>query len=304
MTVHVPITMKNSIKLGRICIPLGIRCNLLCRYCYRDICRKDIPNKVSNKFLSYLKSLDTDSYAVIFSGGEPLLYMDTIKKITSILPKHIHKKVMTNGLLLTKELVDYFNDNNFEVHISHDGEHTKELRGQDVLEKKLHLIREIRYLRIVSVISNHNTDVMKVYKYIQNKLNRPFYFEASPIIPTGYNDDLINGFDYDTFERTLAEVLSIRNESPFEWYHNKSSGMGLNVLLDGSIVGMSTLNKYGTVWDTEKTIRSNFLDKEHNHIKYCQQSACSLKTCYMNKSLACQHMCKINRIRYDIKNEV
>lgn len=80
--------------------------------------------------------------------------------------------------------------------------------------------------------------------------------------------------------------------------------MGLNVLLDGSIVGMSTLNKYGTVWDTEKTIRSNFLDKEHNHIKYCQQSACSLKTCYMNKSLACQHMCKINRIRYDINNEV
>ena len=72
--------MKNSIKLGRICIPLGIRCNLSCRYCYRDICRKDIPNKVSNKFLSYLKSLDTDSYAVIFSGGEPLLYMDTIKK--------------------------------------------------------------------------------------------------------------------------------------------------------------------------------------------------------------------------------
>ena len=297
-------TMKNNIKLGRICIPLGIKCNLSCEYCYRDICRKEIPRKATNKFLSYLKSLDTSTYAVIFSGGEPLLYIDTIRKITGILPKHIHKKVMTNGLLLTEELVDYFNNNDFEVHISHDGKHTKELRGQDVFKNKLQLIKKIRYLRIVSVISNQNTNVMKVYQYIQNKLNRPFYFEASPIIPTGENDNLITGFNYDRFEKTLAEVLRIRNKSPFEWYHNKPSGMGLNVLLDGSIVGMGTLNKYGTVWDTEETIRNNFLAKEQKGIAYCQQSICSIKPCSMNKSLACQHMCRINRIRHDINDEV
>lgn len=301
------VMMKNSNIFipKRICIPFGINCNFSCAYCYRDRNRALIPVVPSNNFLSYIKNLSDNTYAIIASGGEPLLYWKIIKKIFELAPSCIHKKIMTNGSLLNEQLVNYFNIHNIEISLSHDGIYTEKLRGQDILknEKILNLVKKIKNLHIVPVITNRNEDVLKIYNYLQQVLDRSFYFTPSPIIPTGYNTNLITNFDYDTFERTLIELNNIKISTPSEWYRKPNSGMGINILLDGSIIGQNTLNKYGTVWDTKDTIVKNFNIKEKENISYCKNSICRIRDiCDMNKTNSCKHMCKIRKIQVDVAN--
>lgn len=306
-TAIVTVMTKNSIMFipKRICIPFGMSCNFLCTYCYRDRNRTLVPIIPTDKFLSYMKNLSNETYAVIASGGEPLLYWDTIKKIFELVPSRIHKKIMTNGSLLNEQLVDYFNTYDIEVSLSHDGICTEKLRGQDIFKNKkiLNLVKKIKNLHIVPVITNQNEDVLEIYNYIQQTLNRSFYFSPSPIIPTGYNNSLIDNFDYDTFERSLIELNSIKISTPSEWYRKPNSGMGINILLDGSVVGQNTLNKYGTIWDTKDTILKNFNIQEKENISYCKNSICRIRDiCDMNKTNSCEHTCKIRKIQIDTAN--
>lgn len=292
---------------GRLCIPFGLECNFSCKYCYRDTCRKPIPTKPTKEFLSYVQSLPNETYAIIASGGEPLLHLDTVKEVFEAAPRRIHRKIMTNGALLTRSIVDYINENDIEVHLSHDGEYTEYLRGFDIFENEvlLKLVKEIENLRIVSVITNKNPDVMDVYHHIKNKLKRQFYFDPFIIDPTGFNDDLIVGFDYDAYQRSLLEYLVSKDDVPTEWYQKrKPTGLGFNYLLDGSVVGIRTLNKYGTVWDSLDTLKQNFYDEEKKNLAYCNNNkSCRLRnTCHLCKADSGEHLCKAEKIRQDCFN--
>jgi hypothetical protein len=205
---------------------------------------------------------------------------------------------MTNGTLLTQDIVNYVNDNDIEVHLSYDGEHTKELRGYDILDNSnlLNLIKQIKYLRIVSVITNVNCDVMKVHNYISSKLNRPFYFEPFTIDPTVNNHDLIEGFNYDLYEKSMIQLLSSKIEIPETW----CTGKGINVLLNGDVVGVRTLNKYGTVWDDKETIDKNFNTTEN--VEYCKNNSdCYIRdNCNMVRADACEYTCRVEHVKADL----
>ena len=104
------------IKLNRVCVPLTLDCNLHCKYCYRDRERLDIPD-FSDDMKAYLCQLSPDwCEAVIASGGEPLLHWDKVKELFSYVPHNVHKKIMSNCLLLTEDIVSYINDNEIELH--------------------------------------------------------------------------------------------------------------------------------------------------------------------------------------------
>ena len=285
---------------GRLCIPFGIQCNLHCKYCYRDICRKGIPTNVTSNFLDYISSAPKRTYAIIASGGEPLCNWEEVVKVFDHAPSHMHKKIMTNGSLLNKEIIDYINDNDIEVHLSYDGNMSKYLRGYDVLDDKLALVRKIHNLRILSVITNRNTDVLQVYREIKGKLQRPFYFSHSVIVDSPTNQSLIDGFDYDTYERSLCELLVSEDKLPTTWYHNKKpSRLGFNYLLDGSVVGIHTLNRYGSVWDDEETLLNNFYKIEN--IYKCLNKTCYIRDiCGQDFANASDHMCRIEKIRQNV----
>lgn len=285
---------------GRLCIPFGVQCNLHCKYCYRDICRKKIPTNVTSDFLDYISSVPKGTYAIIASGGEPLCNWEEVVKVFDYTPSHMHKKIMTNGSLLNKEIVDYINDNDIEVHLSYDGNMSKYLRGYDVLDDKLVLVRQIHNLRVLSVITNRNTDVLQVYREIKGKLQRPFYFSHSVIVDSPTNQSLIGGFDYDTYERSLCELLVSEDKLPTTWYHNKKpSRLGFNYLLDGSVVGIHTLNRYGSVWDDEENLLNNFYKIEN--IYKCLNKTCYIRdVCGQDFANASNHMCRIEKIRQDV----
>lgn len=108
-------------------------CNLKCPYCYvkqrKNVLTFDMFLKQYEK-LNKLFSLydyyqtEYDKFDVGFFGGEPLLNLDVILKITDFLRKEgrlneVH--IQTNGTLLTKEIIDKLNEYKIAWSYSYDG---------------------------------------------------------------------------------------------------------------------------------------------------------------------------------------
>lgn len=104
-------------------------CNMNCKYCYVDGKKGERFLKQQNvdeliMFITNNRKSDEDIF-VSFFGGEPLLAFDIIKaavlKMNKTFPNKIKYGITTNGLLLNKEIIDFFADNAFAVSLSWDG---------------------------------------------------------------------------------------------------------------------------------------------------------------------------------------
>jgi uncharacterized protein len=107
-------------------------CNLRCKYCYEDEQDnlKSINLDYSKECISLvLKNTTAKTIFIEFFGGEPLLDFSKIKeiikhsKIESLkFSKKVNFGLITNGILITKNVVEYFKQNNIIVEISIDGD--------------------------------------------------------------------------------------------------------------------------------------------------------------------------------------
>lgn len=277
------------LTLNRVCVPLGVDCNLRCRYCYRGFGKLEKIPEFSNQMIHWLGQLDPrDTIAVICSGGEPLLDFNRVKAFFSYVPKDIHKKIMTNGTTLTEEIVAYCNNNQIEVSVSHDGENTRWLRGVDILETdKVNLIRKIKSLRIVGVVTSYNNDVLKNYEDTVKKLGHSnFYYAYSLVRIFSGIEYLLEGFDFELFVKTTTELnKKYLFRQPFYGYNapNRMFVKSLdtrtgefNILPDGTVCGMTYMKSvYGTINDTREAIKRRALESKDS--EFCRNTACALK---------------------------
>lgn len=104
------------LKVNTIFILLGTACNMSCRHC------SQLPVRVSSAQTTRCSEELLDAIAewskqvdfkrtIWFWGGEPLLYLDTIKDIVSRLEAKgadLQYTTTTNGLLLTKQVADEY----------------------------------------------------------------------------------------------------------------------------------------------------------------------------------------------------
>lgn len=305
VTVSVGIVMGrvvvDMIELQRICIPVGLDCNYRCKYCIRDINSPPIPTETTELFREYMRSVKPSwCNAVALTGGEPLLYWDTVLEVFGLVDKKVHKKIITNGSLLTQDMVDYINANEIELNISHDAKATREHRGRDILLEPhlLELVKSVDFLSINCVASKHNNDVVENYLYLCEVLGRSdFIYSPFLCLPNGNNQEALEGFDYDLFTRTYISYLmqyNTRNNSPF---YTRNIGErrkcdGFNVLLDGSVVSMVTLNRYGDVsMELEELIA---VKDAHEDMKFCREHDCRIREdCTMQGQMASEHACSI-----------
>lgn len=274
-----------------------------CKYCYRDYCRNKLPSTLSNDVKLYLQNLNpNECECVCMSGGEPLIYFERIKDVLSFVPQNIHKKIMTNGLLLSQEIVDYANTNNIEIAFSHDGEYTEYLRGVDILKDTeiISLLQQIKILSVGSVVTKYNPNVIKTYNYIRDKIKRDdFIYRPLDLMDTGNIDELIEDFDYDVYARSITEYhLKYFKKNPYYArvsHKHANNKCGFNVDLAGNVIGMNTLRKYGTIYDTYEECLKRMLEIETN---YCKQTNCPcFEDCYAMKQAAGKHFCKVVKIR-------
>ncbi|MCM1540217.1 MAG: radical SAM protein [Blautia sp.] len=107
---------KYTNKKATITIAPSLSCNFECVYCYENKNNEYMSEKTQNQVLHFLESLLTDNQIselnICWYGGEPLLQMDIIKKLSVEIiafcnEKGIkyHASIITNGYLIDDEMV-------------------------------------------------------------------------------------------------------------------------------------------------------------------------------------------------------
>ena len=151
----------------KVTIYLGSKCNLNCAYCHKEI-TNDV--QVSDEFIARLKTMD--DLIVKFMGGEPLLYMDTIKRFIDELP-NAKFVITTNGVLLDDH-IEYFRKHKVYICLSYDGAGDG-VRGFDPFTKVI----DYPWLQVSCVLYHGNTDLKKIYDDFAEKediIGRPISF--------------------------------------------------------------------------------------------------------------------------------
>jgi len=140
--------------------PMGNYCNARCDYCYAKSYlapRKIMPMDTLEILIK--KILDQKSLYPTFSwhGGEPTAVgINFFKNAITIMKKYrksnqtIINQIQTNGTLITRELANFFHDNNFGVSVSLDGPpkihglHRKFSNGENTFDSVMRGIENLK----------------------------------------------------------------------------------------------------------------------------------------------------------------
>jgi uncharacterized protein len=128
-------TLAGDAGVKALCLHAAHDCNLRCRYCFASqgdytTGRRLMPIGVAKAALDYLNTHSgaRRNVEVDFFGGEPLLNLDMMREVvaygrelTARGGKDFHFTVTTNGVGLTDDIIDFFNDEMDNVVISLDG---------------------------------------------------------------------------------------------------------------------------------------------------------------------------------------
>ena len=93
--------MKPKKSLKRLLLKLGTACNLGCPHCHQS--QKNFVEHP--RLIGWIKSQNFDR--ITFSGGEPLMYFDIVKRIMTEVGTGPTYRMMSNGTLLTKDIASY-----------------------------------------------------------------------------------------------------------------------------------------------------------------------------------------------------
>ena len=289
-------------KLKRILIKLGTACNLHCKYCHSGNM-----NYVFNpEILPVLKEMKLQRIA--FSGGEPLLYWDTICKIVEYIGDETEYKIVTNGTLFTKEIVDFCNQHRFKFFISLDGENSTRDLSKPI---QWDLIKQLRQCGTAVTFYRENQDIRKTL----NSLNlvKEKYLTISDWMwssypnfvhsteKTGALSDRALADSYVSQMTELAEeAFKLHKEGKTVGFLGRlfidyvklsrangvrcCSDMYISILADGTICSCPyTLDKVGDIFHLDE------IDWDEIKEKYCRESC---KTCELFD--VCKNYCLAN----------
>ena len=160
-------------------------CNLSCKYCEikksnetlsMDNIKLLFNNIMNNELLNKLNNI-----GIGFYGGEPLLEFGKIKSIVKMSEiffkkKRINFKITSNGTLLTKEILDFFIDNNFFISISFDGDKTitDSHRGKGVFDLVFNKLLKIK--KNYPEYWQQNVQISCVFENIDEYLEQKYFF--------------------------------------------------------------------------------------------------------------------------------
>ncbi|MBU1360655.1 MAG: radical SAM protein [Gammaproteobacteria bacterium] len=119
-------------------IQLGLGCNYSCSYCSQASHVDSMAASSTADARAFIGDLDrwlqAPPSSIEFWGGEPLLYF---KKLAVLVPEldrlfpHAEFSMVTNGSLLTPEIIDFIERFDIRIAVSHDGPAHRQLRGDD-----------------------------------------------------------------------------------------------------------------------------------------------------------------------------
>ncbi|MDI6841024.1 MAG: radical SAM protein [bacterium] len=187
---------KYPLFLYKVHFNLTNACNLRCIHCLMvgQSSKDELTTKEVKNILDQLA--DLGCFELTFSGGEPLLRDDFVDILEYSFKKGFYVFLLTNGTLLTNQIVDRFNSYPIEVQVSlegsraeiHDkivgvnGAFKRIMEGIDMLNKK-----GIKWWAAQSIIKE-NFDDIDDFQCLAEKLGIRVY--AIPLILPALNRDL------------------------------------------------------------------------------------------------------------------
>ena len=144
-----------------IFLMMGNECNLNCRYCLQHpLVEHPISHEINPDIYDFIEQVCRENINlpldVRFWGGEPLVFLPNIKKVVNEIEYRglpVSFSTMSNGKLVTNEVVDYFKEHNFNFAISWDGRNSIKTRGYDAFEENKDILFKIPHLSISAVLS-------------------------------------------------------------------------------------------------------------------------------------------------------
>ena len=115
--------LKNGPKELIAELYLTENCNMDCRYCFVSKSKKVMSLETAKRTVDFIASQPYENKIICFFGGEPLLEFNLLMKVVHYANKMGIKRfnVCTNGTLLNKKIIAYFNANNIVPMLSIDG---------------------------------------------------------------------------------------------------------------------------------------------------------------------------------------
>jgi uncharacterized protein len=160
-------------------------CNFNCKYCFiSETVNANKSNKIMTKEVvkatvallqkTYERQKTDYDKTITFYGGEPLLNIDIIKffieevertKQTKYFPDDVKYAIISNGSLLTSEIIDFLKTNNIAIGISYDIDkvaHANRISKNnndtfDIVREKINLCKKENYPFGLSITITENT---------------------------------------------------------------------------------------------------------------------------------------------------
>lgn len=217
---------KVYLQFDDILIVLGCSCNNICKHCGQG--NKELSyvvnSQIDEKLLVFLKELcfvrsklKKESF-ICLVGGETLLYFEKIKNIIKYLYSckeidfnYINFSVTSNGILLTEEMVDFFNEYKIGFTLSYDGPNRTALRKFYMSDSKICLFNKIKNRKVKFALCSDNPSFLESLNYIREKFGDikaiPYYLNV-----LGNCDESLLVSNEQVYQNSLDLCNLIRND--------------------------------------------------------------------------------------------
>jgi len=238
-------------------IQMGLSCNYSCDYCSQKFVERapETSKKDIDAFLEKLNVLEFDEQKglhIEFWGGEPLVYWKTLKPLAEAIKDRFsgwkrppHFSIITNGSILTDQIIDWLMMMNFTVSISHDGP-GQSVRGPDPFDDPEAKERILGFYRMMTrlkkgfsfnpMMNSKNKSRKAVYDWFVNMTGDPNVQLGEGGIVDAYDEDGVTNslqtleehFDY---RRTaFADIYSTQGQIGFTGQLNKIDDLVSKIL--------------------------------------------------------------------------
>lgn len=249
--------LKKSKDITFLKIQLGLGCNYSCDYCSQKFVErgdstspKDIADFMAK--LDTLNITEEKGLKVEFWGGEPLVYWKTLKPLAEAIREKFKDwkqkprfAMITNGSILTDDIIDWLMMMDFSISISHDGP-GQSVRGPDPFddpETKKRLLGLYRMMTRLnkpisfnSMLSAKNQSRKKISDwFIELTGDKNISLGEGGIVDAydedGITNSLITKKDHFEFRRTaFSDIYSTDGEIAFKMQLNKINAFTTDVL--------------------------------------------------------------------------
>ena len=235
MSPENPIIGKSR-QLRTLKIQLGMKCNYHCSYCLQAAFRDRGQLARLEEVEAFIRRLTAAGIEmkkngrIELWGGEPLVYVKVLRRLIPLLREKFGSgpgmSLVTNGSLLTQELVDFFFEHQVQIIISHDGTGFALRNDSDPLmdpkRKAVWLYAHEKYkdteipMMFNTVLSEKNCDLFALRDFFRTHFAPDVRLNFEGVLGNlGVNDG--NTFSDEAVRTLDASVWKALIQEPGEW---------------------------------------------------------------------------------------